>query len=553
MKRKSILTVFFGFALAASAAHGQKIPAMEYLLTPVPMADRTELQISLRFKTTQAAPLTVRLPVDCFGTPNLERGVKDFRGTNGTVVRPGAGDAEKIVEPVATGEVDLSYTLSYDPVEMRSRPYAPGTGPGYLHLAGCQWLLPVGDDKEERELRVKIGKVPAGWKMYSSSSPDPMNFSVRASYDALSSAAIGGGTASHVFHTGKNRVTVFAHGSLQIPQQDLFRSIERLVRLQRKWFSDDGQPDYTIVVAPRPGFRAGFAPDNMFVCFVDPATRATDLNLLVAHEFFHNWLPNKIEIVHAKEYSSLRYEWFNEGFPEYFAHKILRDAELLTETEFSDAVNANIMNIVDNPNRSKSYDDLVQMAKAGKFDGDAKKLAYFRGFLMALNWDTRMKRKDPRHDLSSFMRELYGLARSTDGKISEGAFFKLADEYGIDAPSDLARYIILGEPIEPDPNSLGPFLRLESTTRDRFAAGFDVAVTFRSKILNGVDVSGPAYKAGLRNGMAFVNAENLFRFSNWWRRDRPVTVTIKTDGVPRTVEYWPRGEEVSVKLFVPSK
>jgi predicted metalloprotease with PDZ domain len=551
MKQRTFIA-FFAFLMLVVGAHGQTIPEMSYVLTPVPQLDKTYLRVELRFKPTDAKPLSVKLPVDCFGTPDLYKYVRDFRGDFGTIVRPGKTAAERIAEPDSDGYVSVSYTLSYDPAVMQGSPYAPASGSDYVHLAGCQWLLPIGDDKEEREFNVEIRKVPRGWKMYSSSSSHPAKFTINTSYDDLSSAAIGGGITSHVFYTGKSRVSVFAHGSLGVPQANIYRSIEQIVRLQRKWFEDDGQSDYTIIVAPRSGFRAGFAPDNMFVCFVDPETSATALNLLVAHEFFHNWLPNKIDIVQDGKYSRLRYEWFTEGFPEYFAHKILRDAGLISEREFVDSVNANILNIADNPNRSKTYDELVQMGKEGRFDGDAKKLAYFRGFLIALDWDFKMKLDDPSRDLSRFMRDLYRIARSDGGKVPESEFFTLAGRYGIKAPEDISQYIMKGQPIEPDRRALGTAFVLEGTRRPRFTAGFDVAATLRARVVTGVNAAGPAYKAGLREGMTFIDVDNVFRFSNAWRRDKPVTVKVKVDGKQETIEYWPHGEDVNVSLFVPA-
>lgn len=551
MKQRTFIA-FFAFVLLVVGAQGQTIPKMSYVLTPIPRPDRTELRVELRFKPAGTAPLSIKLPVDCFGTPDLYKYVRDFRGASGTVVGPGKTAAERIAEPASDGYVSVNYTLSYDPAAMQQSPYAPSSGSDYLHLAGCQWLLPIGNDKEEREFDVEVRRVPRGWTMYSSSSPQPAKFTVNTSYDDLSSAAIGGGTSSHVFHTGNSRVSVFAHGSLKVPRANVYRSIEQIVRLQRRWFDDDGQPDYTIVVAPRPRFRSGFAPDNMFVCFVDPETSATELNMLVAHEFFHNWLPNKIEIIQDKKYSRLRYEWLNEGFPEYFAHKILRDSGLISEREFADSVNSNILNIVDNPNHSKSYEDLVQMGKVGKFDGDAKKLAYFRGFLMALNWDARIKRIDPSRDLSRFMRDLYGLARASGGKVPENKFFDLTEKYGLDVPSEIERFIMSGEPIAADAAALGPSFKLEKTSHQRFAAGFDVAATLRSRVVTGVDASGPAYRSGLRDGTTLVDVDNVFRFSNAWRRDKPVTVKVEANGKQKVVEYWPRGEDVSVSLFVPA-
>jgi predicted metalloprotease with PDZ domain len=536
------------FSLSASIAASQT-EEFTYKIRPIPQADRTTVEVSLTFQNGGTQPLAVGLPSDCFGTPDLYKYVTRFEGESGTSVSIGDKLTERIVRPGPDGIVSLRYTLSYDPKVMDAAPYSPNTGPGHFHLAGCQYLLPIGDNNKKRRVRIEIRDVPKGWRIYSTNGENAADLSVESSYEDLSSSAIGGGMNAHIFYTKKARVAVFVHGEFQIPRAKIYSSIEQIVRVERTWFDDHDQPNYTIIVAPRSNVTAGFAPDNAFVCFVDPKTKNEDLSLLVAHEFFHNWLPNKIEVVQDKNYSELRYEWFSEGFTDYFARRILADANLMTADEFAAAVNQTIQNIADNPHRAKTYDELSALGKVGKFDGVAKKLAYYRGMLIALNWDTQIKRVAKGQELADLIRELYKSAAKSNGKISEKTFFALAGTFGIDASGDLERYIMLGEPIIPDEKALGPDYGLFEIEKPAFDTGFSLEETQKIRKISRVRENGPAYKAGLRDGMDFIGIENGYRFSNAWKVDLPLVVKVKINGTEKRVEYFPHGDPVKLAAF----
>lgn len=544
-----IFLVLATIAVCSPRTVNAQSDSFSYRITPKPQIDRTELEISLVFQNIGANSLTVELPSDCFGTPDLYKYVTKFEGVAGTEVHSGKQADQRIVKPNADGSVSLRYTLSFDPKAMETSPYSPNTGPDHFHLAGCQYLLPIGDKDKKVKYQIEINSIPTGWKIYSTSSVNAAKYTVESSYESLSSSALGGGRNSRVFYTKKGRVAVFVHGDFETPTATIYSSIEHIIRAERKWFADYDQPNYTIVVAPRRNVTSGYAPDNGFICFVDRKTKNEDLSLLVAHEFFHNWLPNKIEIVQKEKYSDLRFEWFSEGFTDYFARRILHEAKLMTEVSYLAAVNRNIYNIADNPLRAKTYDELVEMGKVGKFDGVAKKLAYFRGALIALNWNAQIQRQSKKLDLADFIRKLYNVASKTNGKISEQSFLDLARSFGVDAEGDLERFIMRGEAITPDADALGSAYELSRIERPSFDIGFSLEDTQRSRRISAVRQDGPAFAAGLRDGMEFIGVENAYRFSNAWKDDRPLVVRVKVENGERTFQFYPHGSPMSLPLF----
>lgn len=520
-----------------------------YRITPVPTTDRTELLISLRFAVKNSEPFRIKLPSDGFGTPDLYRYIQSIAGVNGTEINDGQDATERIVKPSADLKVSLRYVLSYDPEVMASHPYGPNTGSSYFHVAGCQWMLHIGDVAEKRPISIEILDAPKSWKLYSSIDPNPRRFETLASYNDLAKTVIGGGEQSFSFGVNGKPVSVFVHGSFAIPAKDIASAVERIVHFERRWFSDYQQPFYHVIVAPRRGATAGYAPENAFVNFVGKDISRDDLNLLLAHEMFHYWLPNKIRIEQDPKYSDIRYEWFYEGFTDYFTARVLLDAGLIDSSGFADLMNKAVLNIADNPHRAETYAQLMEASKAGRFDGVYKKLSYHRGALIALNWNTKIKSRSKTADLSDFIRALFQKAKKTKGKISESEFQVFAESYGIDANGDLERHTMNGEQIAIDPRTVIEGFRLVETDIPKFETGFSMTETRRLKRISGLIENSEAYKAGLRNGMEFVRAENSNRFSNSWSADRPLVVIVKVDGAERRFEYFPRGETGRLMLF----
>ncbi|HEX2640126.1 MAG TPA: hypothetical protein VHL50_06125, partial [Pyrinomonadaceae bacterium] len=498
----NLLTVL-AFSMAAVGTMAAGPDSVSYTIKPIPRGDRVVLEATVRFNS--AGPLDVGLPTDNFGTPDLHKYVTEFEGLDGTAVKQGDSAARRTVVPAGNGTVAIRYVLSYDPAVMEDYAYGPNVGADFFHLAGCQWLLHIGDDDEKRRMRVRFVDVPKGWKLYSSKDATADDIDLEASYDDWISAPIGGGANAHTFTLKGGRVAIFVHGRYDIPRERIYAAIEKIIRLEREWFDYHSQPNFTVVVAPRPWVVAGYAPEDSFVCFIKPDVTPQQLNRLVAHELFHNWLPNKISIKQDKAFSGIRYEWFTEGFTDYFARKILTRAGLMTTDEFAASVNADLKSIADNPLKAATYADLARLEKERKYGPAAKKLAYFRGAVMALNWDQRIRESGRGRNLSNFIRELHKLAAKTDGAVTEEAFFDFASKkYGIDARGELRRHITDGEPIVPEASALGSGYKLSWTELPAFDIGFSPDETNRTKRLTSVREDGPAYRAGLRDGMEFV-------------------------------------------------
>lgn len=544
---KNFIIAVFSFFCFLQSIEGQ---TLHYRIKPIPLADRTNLEISLKFQAAKTDPVTIKLPVDCYGTPKLYRFVASFNGESETLVKNGKDDGERVIQPNPQGEIRLKYVLSFDPRALADNTFSPNVGNGYFHAGGCQWMLQIGNTEEKRPHIIELVNAPKDWKMYSSLSANPAKFEGVVSYEDLTTTAIGGGRQgfSQFILRGKP-VSVFVRGKFKIPQTEILAAVRKIVTLQRERFNDFNQPFYNIVVLPKEDNVAGTRIENLFVSFFKSDVTREQLYVLLSHEMLHNWLTADI-VKPPKGESGLKYQWFYEGFTDYFARRILFDAKIITTEKFAALVNRDIVNIADNPNKNTTFQDLIEATETGKFNQPFNKLSYYRGALIALNWDSEIRRRDKEKSLGNLIEDVYRLALKSNGTISEETFFGLAQKnYEIDAKADFERYILRGEPISIASEALGISYKLSETSVSSFDAGFLLNESRQAKKISGVKAGGAAARAGIRDGIELVRIENYNRFGNAWNPLTPLVVVIKEQNKERKISFFPHGARHKLLLF----
>ncbi|MCB1023517.1 MAG: hypothetical protein KDB79_03950, partial [Acidobacteria bacterium] len=342
---------------------------------------------------------------------------------------------------------------------------------------------------------------------------------------------------------------VIIPAEFDIPKDEIFDAAEKIVTIQRKHFNDDSQKFYNVVVLPRAENVAGVRFENMFITFLKKDVTLLQIYLLFAHEMSHNWLDAKI-IEPEENESSLQYVWFYEGVNEYFARKVLLESGLIEEDLFITLTNRDVVNIADNPHKSATIDDVLEAVKQKKYGQAFNKLSYYRGALMAFNWDTQIRKFDPNLSLGDFVREVYRESTRMGRGIKKKELFDLAQKFGIDAKKDFEKYILRGESIKFDVTEYNGKYVLENTDVAAFDPGFAIRESYENKVVTGVVNDSAAFKAGLRNGMQFVSAKNESRFSNAWSPDEPLTVVVKSDGREKEIKYFPHGKSIKLPQFV---
>jgi predicted metalloprotease with PDZ domain len=537
--------------LLAAVCAPQSLEPYRYTLHVVRLPGQTALAVDLRFRPASKDPVTVGLPRDYFGTPDLPKYVTRFEGRGGTTVQEGKTATEKLVKPGLDGTIALHYQLTYSP-DPEGPTYGPVAKPDRLQMMGCQWLLQIGDLKQPRTFDVAFEGVPKGWAVYSSVAEKSKRMRFTKSYTDLIQSVFGTGDVHHRrFKVQGRPVDIYLGKQFQRKPEETMDTIERVVRMQRDWFKDYDYPFFTISLTERPGAVAGVRFENAFVCFVPEDVKPQELLVLLSHEMLHNWIPGRIQVVDPSTTNRWLWSWFDEGVNDYFARRLLLEGGLLTRDEFVTMINRLILNLADNPNRSALPEDAARAMDEGRFGNTFIKVAYYRGALMGFEWDAQIREKTGgRKSAADLLKELYSESKRSGWKLTPAQFYAAFSKYGIDAQRDRERWVLKAEPMDFSASAFEPEYRLVKVDRPVFDLGFSLEQTYTTRKISGVVPGGPADRAGLKNGVEFVSSRNANRFANAYEFDKPTVIVVRENGVEKEIAYMPHGAVRPVWQYV---
>lgn len=540
------------FALACcqlASAQEQQAPDLHYRLALHPTADRTELHVELRLTGDADGETRIALPNCRYGTPRLWRMTKDVRATGAELAPDDAGWLHTLThEPGA--ELTFAYTLAIDPTKHDGYAYRPSTGPDHLHVFDEQWRARVRDRERPQHYRVEVTSTPEGWVAYSNLGAGPGPWSCHRRERDMS-AFFGAGRVGvdnvypGQFDSGTKKVGVYLRG-LREPQT-IVNTTKRIVADQARRFGpfDSDADHYTISIFPRERIHAGTAIQDAFICYARPDSERAKLEVLIAHEFFHNWLPRTGAIDVWRNGTTLdefRLDWFHEGYTEYLARRMLLDSGRVTKDRYVEFFNQDLEEQAKNKERNVSLEGVKDMIKAGGYSNFVERTSYFRGPLIALRQDRELRSRGS--SMYEVLKKFFELAKESDGLITEDQFFELLESFDLDARADYDKHVVQGEPPTIAEDSFGEEFVPKNVTVYPYERGFDLRATRNTGEVAGVKPGSAAEKAGLQDGQKFVSYERLRD------GDRPITVRVKVDGAERIVTYLPRAEGVPTVRFV---
>jgi predicted metalloprotease with PDZ domain len=230
------------------------------------------------------------------------------------------------------------------------------------------------------------------------------------------------------------------------------------------------------------------------------------------------------------------------------AREVLVDVGIISRDEAVASLNADLLALADSPYAIWPYTRLRRSVETTGYSQGSMKFNYYRGALMAARWDHRLEAREGT-GLGRLLRSMIAEAGDTDGRMPEDRFFEIGAEHGLDIEGDFDRYVLKGEPIVPPPDYAEGY-ELVTVRVPRFDLGFDVAASRSEGTVAGVREDGPAYRAGLRDGMTLVRTRNTSRDTNSWDADAPAVIVVRDGGEERAIAYMPAGELHEVEQYV---
>jgi predicted metalloprotease with PDZ domain len=363
-------------------------------------------------------------------------------------------------------------------------------------------------DRFSEGARFRWGKAPSGWKL--ASDLDHLAGETTTVANLINSVAIGG-TGLRVTRQELNgaplRVAIL--GDWGFADDEFSALVAHVVASTDAYWGDRNSP-FLVAMAPLGAVPSGrfFTGTGRADAFSIAATSNFDMGTaarFLGHEYGHSWIPNELGALpqedEAKDY------WFSEGFDDYVAARILLRSGLWTLRDFVADKNEMLLRYGTSPVRTA---DSAQVAERFWTDPTIQQLSYDRGHLLAALLDARIQAESGGvKSLDEVLRAQREAAKGST-KLATTLFAEvLRAETGIDAGPEVERHAGRGEPVLLPADLYGECARVVTERKREFHRGYDsLATRLAGGVIAGVAPDGPAYAAGMRDGMRLVRFES---------------------------------------------
>jgi predicted metalloprotease with PDZ domain len=493
-------------ALLLGAAAPPEARPVSYRVRPVVGKEGARaLRVDIRFRGDADGETMLQLPDRWAGSEELWRHVARLRLRGAR--RAGGTPAQPLLRHARSAKIRVRYNIvsawQQDPGFAYEKAW-PMVRPDWFFVHG-ESLFAYPGERFAGPARFRWGKLPRGWRI--ASDLDHLNGGVTTIANMINSVAIGG-TRLRVIERdiagAPFRLAIL--GKWRFPPEALADLMARILVAEDRFWGDRSSP-YLVAMAPLGDLPSGlsFTGTGRTDAFSIASTSAFELGLaarFLGHEYMHGWLPNELGAMPAQD-EAADY-WFSEGFADYLAAKVLLRGGIWSLAQYVADKNETLLRYGASPAKKATAADV-----AARFwtDYDIQQLSYDRGHLLAAWFDADIAaRSDGRQSLDDVLREQRGRAPGSE-ELATSLFRKaMLDTAGIEVETEIEAYARRGEPLTLPPGLYAPCARLLTERRRSFDRGFDAEATrIAEGEIAGVDPDGPAYAAGMRDGMVLVD------------------------------------------------
>lgn len=525
--------IIIAAALAVGSAHAGEI---RYTLSPLIEGGRLKvLAVEMVLTGEEDGETELALPDKWGGKSDLWHGIAELRVQGATSVATGGDPARRIIrhEPGATLTVRYRL-LQFWAGDPDGSEYRPIIQPGYFHVIGWsafvrpKWKLSTASV-------VSFKNFPKEWGFASD-----LEHGTLTLRKVLQSVTVGGDF--RVSREGPLRVAT--RGSWAFSDEDFVRRLEPIIVSHRRFWGDPHDA-FLVTVLPLPSKpnRRSFGGTGLGDSFAFYATGNMDvhdpqLTFGFAHEHLHTWIPLRVGAT-PEENDGIAESWFSEGFTDFYTYRLLVRDKLWSVEQTAKRLNEIMWAYAFSPARN------IPNAKlAAEFwrDQNVQRMPYQRGLLIAALADDRLRKSGGVHDLDDVMIAMKHAADAAGVEARppvRQAFTASMKAAGVDFADEIARFVEAGETVALPADIWAPCGVVESSDVAEFERGFKGARTkANGNIVTGVDPDGPAYAAGLRDGMRILDLE----LSGERDSRLPLTYRVVVNGEVREITYLPEGK-----------
>lgn len=519
--------------VAAAAAESAPI---HYTLSPVIEHGALKaLDVEIAFAGESDGETELELPDSWGGGRQLWHGLTQLQIEGATRVTTGGDPAHRVIDHAPGATLVARYRLKQiwsgepDTVE-----YRPIIRPGYFHIVG-RTAFARPKLSASTPTAVTFKGFPKTWSLASDLEHAPLTL-----HNALSSISVGGDF--RVLKAGTLRVAI--RGAWRFRDADVLSMVKPIIESHNRFWGD-APSLYLITVLPigaKPNTETagGTGLGDAFAFYATP-NMALDQHFRngLAHEHMHTWIPLRVGR-QSPEDEGLAEAWLSEGFTDFYTYRLLARDGVAPLEEVVSAINEILLSYAFSSARNST-----NAALGGAFwkDPAAQRMPYVRGLLVAAFADDRLRKaSDGKRDLDDVMmamRRQAEAANADEWPYLRANFLVAMTAAGVDFAPELKRFVDDAETIALPSDVWAPCGVLETSEVAEFDRGFKAGKTkANNDVVVGVDPDGPAYAAGLRDGMKILNLDlNAPRDSR-----TPVTYRVLVDGKERVISYLPQGK-----------
>ncbi len=533
-------------AASALAATPSKPSVDVYRVAPVIEDGKVAaLSVTITLPADADGETRLNLPEAWGGGEKLWRFIKDPVVKGGTLSTPDEKTWVIKSKPRAPLTVGYRVVSAYDGVPPVDSPtYAqPIIGPDGFYVVGHTiFVRPERNDQDA----AKFVWAPGGSSLKFASDLERLEKTPGSLHDIGDSVLIAGKDLRVLTRDVAGApVRLAVRGAFGFSDDAFVDMTANVIRTTRGFWGDRGEPFLITLMAydlPKgaPEGARSRRGSGLGDAFAVISTREPTLDyypVFLTHEYFHTWNSEQLGGLVDGADEPLGY-WFSEGFTDYYARRLALRSGLISLESFVADWNQALTAYATSPVRNAPNAEIP--ARFWR-DKDVQKLPYQRGALVAVMINQRLK---PQGGLDPLMLAMRDYAKGRNPAEWDNSAANLLPRIvkgrtEVDLAPDLDRWINKGETVTLPPDAFGGCLAVESITRPVFDRGFDTATSRARGVITGVSPDGPAYAAGLRDGMKRLDAKGG-EFGNSSVEIEYLVSDV--DGVQRSIRFKPEGK-----------